>query len=224
MYTTCTYVHVYTNMHNTTYTWHFTFHTQWHFTFMAFHNTTYHMAFHLLHFQNVLVERLGTVVTTVGDGAFREVPAVDDIHRGVLVCYHLGNVESCLLDSQKDLVIHVSLCPTRCPLPVVTSTTLSSVGEPSDIASGVIMEGCRQIVGVVPSGQVVAIERCNPSFLITTLLDLFFHLLTRPLCYLCDVLTKPLDNPMPTEVGAGRKAKHVANTLELCIQLTIHEE
>ena len=88
------------------------------------------------------MESLGTVVTTVGDGAFREIPAVDGIHRGVLVCHHLGNVESYLLDSQKDLVIHVSLCPTRCSLPVVTSTTLSSVGEPSDIASGVIVEGC----------------------------------------------------------------------------------
>ncbi len=95
------------------------------------------LALHLLHSQQILVEGLGAMVATISDGAFGEISAVCGIHGGVFIRHHLHNVEPRLFDCRKDIVIHVSL--PRCPLPVVTNTTLSSVGEPSNVASRIVM-------------------------------------------------------------------------------------
>ena len=65
---------------------------------------------------------------------------IDGIDGGIFVRDHLSDDEATPTNIPKDIVKDVALCPTGCPLPVVTYTTLRPVPEPGNATTGVVVQ------------------------------------------------------------------------------------
>ena len=113
---------------------------------------------------------------------------IDGIDGGIFVCDHLSDVEATPTNIPKDTVKDVALCPTGCPLPVVTYTTLHPVPEPGNATTGVVVQSGGAVVGVMASDLIKTIKGGCPMMVIILLLELHSNLLTGPLRKLCHVL------------------------------------